>query len=172
LTRRVLSAVISIAIASLVTTANPRVGLAANNQNFTGKYLHRGEKYRSDLDPPVTLDVVQNEETITITRVDPGGKTSNLYPLNGTEEDCISPSRVSAKCKAQLKGKSLILETTVASRDQESGALVRIRTVEQWQLSGDSKTLTIKVHVEFPDNHSSNSSSEGQSLEADKYMRQ
>jgi hypothetical protein len=172
LTRRVLSAVICIAIASLVTTATPRVGLAANSQNFTGKYLHRGEKDRSDLDPPVTLDVVQNEGTITITRVDPGGKTSNLYPLNGAEEDCVNPSGVSAKCKAQLKGKSLILETTVASRDQKSGALFRIRTVEQWQLSGDSKTLTIKLHVEFPDSHSSNLSSEGQSLDADRYIRQ
>jgi hypothetical protein len=162
----------SIATVALFTTATPRVGLAASNQNFTGKYLHPGEKDRSDLDPAVTLDVVQSEEAVEITRVDSVGKTSNRYLLNGAEEDCISPGGVSAKCKAQLKGKSLILEIVVASRNQESGALIRIRTVEQWQLSGDSKTLTIKLHVDFPDNHSINASSEGQSPESDKYIRQ
>jgi hypothetical protein len=161
-----------IAAVALSTTVTPRVGLAANNQNFTGKYLHPGEKDRSDLDPAVTLDVVQSDEAIEITRADPGGKTSNRYLLNGAEEDCVSPSGVSAKCKAQLKGKFLVLEVVVASRDRDSGALVRIRTVEQWQLSGDSKTLTIKLRVDFPDNHSINASSEAQSLEADRYMRQ
>jgi hypothetical protein len=96
MTRRILSAVISIATVALLAAATQRVGLAANNQNFTGKYLHPGERGRGDLDPAVTLDVVQSEETIEITRVDPGGKTSNLYPLNDTEEDCISPSGLSA----------------------------------------------------------------------------
>jgi hypothetical protein len=161
-----------IATVVLFTSAAPRVGFAANDQNFTGKYLHPGEKDHSDLDPAVTLDVVQSDEAVEITRVDSVGKTSNRYLLNGAEEDCISPSGVSAKCKAQLKGRFLILEIVVASRDRESGALIRIRTVEQWHLSGDSKTLTIKLRVDFPDNHSINTSSEGQSLESDKYIRQ
>ncbi len=172
MTRRILSAAICVATVALVTAAAPHAGFAATDQNFTGKFLHRGAKDRSDLDPAVTLDVVQSAEAIEISRADPGGKTSNRYLLNGAEQDCVSPLGVSARCKAQLKGKSLILETVVASRDHESGALVHIRTVEQWQLSGDSKTLTIRLHVDFPDNRSMDSSSAGQSLEADKYLRQ
>jgi hypothetical protein len=59
----------------------------------------------------------------------------------------------------------------VISKDLTSGSTVHMRTVEQWQLSSDSKTLTIKVHVDFPDGHSS-TSSEGQSSDASKYIRQ
>jgi hypothetical protein len=163
-----------ICIATLMISQ--RVGLAASIPTFTGRYTHPAERNRSDLDSAVILDVVQRAETIEITRVDPGGKTSNLYPLNGTEEDCISPSGLSAKCKAQLKGRSLILETVVVSDDasKERQSLVHVRTVDKWQLSGDSKTITIRSYLDFPDNRPGNSSKyiEGQYSDTDRYVRQ
>ncbi|MGA3047228.1 MAG: hypothetical protein ABSD67_11430 [Terracidiphilus sp.] len=171
MTRRILSAATSLAAVALFAIAIPHVGLAANNQNFSGKFLHPGTKGDSDFDPAVTLDVVQTDGAIEITRADPGGSTSNRYPLNGAEEDCVGPGGVAGKCKAQFKGKFLVLESTVISKDLTSGSTVHMRTVEQWQLSSDSKTLTIKVHVDFPDGHSS-TSSEGQSSDASKYIRQ
>lgn len=171
MTRRILSAATSLATVALFAIATPHVGFAANSQNFSGKFLHPGTKGETDFDPAVTLDVVQTDGAIEITRVDSQGSTSNQYPLNGTEQDCSGPGGVAGKCKAQLKGKSLILETTVVSRDLTSGTTVHMRTVEQWQLSSDSKTLTIKVHVDFPDVRSG-TSSEGQSSEANKYTRQ
>ncbi|MGA9672188.1 MAG: hypothetical protein WBQ94_23445 [Terracidiphilus sp.] len=171
MTRRILSAAISIATVALFATAIPHVGFAANNLNFSGKYLHRGSKGTGAFDPEVTLDVAQNDDAIEITRADSGGSTTNRYPLNGTEQDCAGPGGVEGKCKAQLKGKFLILQTVVVSRDLTSGTTVHMRTSEQWQLSSDSKTLTIKVLVDFPDRRSSDSS-EGQSSEASKYIRQ
>jgi hypothetical protein len=50
--------------------------------------------------------------------------------------------------------------------------LIHVRTVEQWQLSGDSKTLTIKLRVDFPGAGSGMSSNEGQSVEEDKFTRE
>jgi hypothetical protein len=164
-----------ICIATLMISQ--RVGLAASIPTFTGRYTHPAEGNRSDLDSVVILDVVQREETIEITRVFSGGKTSrNLYSLNGTEENCISLIDLSAKCKAQLKGRSLILETVVVSNDasKERQSLVHVRTVDKWQLSGDSKTITIRSYLDFPDNRSGNSSKyiEGQYSDTDRYVRQ
>jgi hypothetical protein len=163
---------VPVALVVLAAAAIPHAGFAAGNLNFSGKFVHRGDKSRSDLDPEVTLEVVQTEQAIQITRADQGGKTSNRFLLNGAQEDCVSATGVPAKCKAQIKGKSLILETIIESKDQSSGALVHIRNVEQWQLSGDSKTLTVKLRVDFPGGNSNISSSEGQSVEDDKYIRQ
>jgi type 1 fimbria pilin len=156
----------------LAATAAPFAFSAAANLNFTGKFVHRGDKINSDLDPEVTLDVVQNDQTVEVTRDGPAGKMSNRYLLNGSEQDCVTSNRVSAKCKAQLKGKYLALESVVDSPEQNSGSVIHVRTLEQWQLSGDSKTLTIKLRVDFPGAQSGMSSNEGQSVEEDKFIRE
>jgi hypothetical protein len=160
------------ALVALAAAAIPHAGFAAGNMNFSGKFVHRGDKARIDLDPEVTLEVVQSDQAVEITRSGQGGKTSNRFLLNGAEEDCVSSTGVPAKCKAQMKGKYLILETVIESKDQSSGALVHIRNVEQWQLSGDSKALTVKLRVDFPGGNSGMSSNEGQSVEEDRYIRQ
>lgn len=156
----------------LAATAAPSAFSAPANLNFTGKYVHRGDKVNNDLDPEVTLDVVQDGQAVEITRDGPAGKTSNRYLLDGSEQECVGSNRTSAKCKAQFKGKYLVLESVVDSPDQTSGNLIHVRTVEQWQLSGDSKTLTIKLRVDFPGAQSGMSSNEGQSVEEDKFIRE
>jgi hypothetical protein len=98
----------------------PHAIFAATNLNFTGKYVHRTGKGGSDVDPEITLDVVQNDQTVEVTREASVGKTSNQYSLNGSEQDCVSYTGVSAKCKAQVKGKSLILESITETTDSAS----------------------------------------------------
>lgn len=164
--------VIFVALVGLVVSTSVRVGFAAYSLNFTGTYVHRGQKGDSDLDPQVTLQIVQSDGDVQVTREEQGSKTTNRFTLNGAEGDCVSPGDVAGKCKARLKGKSLVLEYVVLSNDQTTGTTVHIRTVEEWQLSGDSKTLTIKLHVDFPDRPASAVDSEGRSLEIDRYIRQ
>jgi hypothetical protein len=172
MTRRSIPQILFVASVALAATAVPHAIFAATNLNFTGKFVHRGGKGGSDLDPEITLDVVQNAQSVEIARETSGGKTSNQYPLDGSVQDCVSSTGVSAKCKVQLKGKNLFLESTTESTDSASGTLVHIRTVEQWQLSGDSKTLTIKVRVDFPGSNAGISSAGGESVEEEKYARE
>ena len=172
MTRRRIRQIIFVASVALAAIAMPHAIIAATNLNFTGKYLHRGDKSNSDLDPQVTLEVVQNDQTVEITRDGPAGKTSNRYLLDGSEQDCVTVNRGSAKCKAQLKGKYLVIESIVDSPDQASGNIIHVRTVEQWQLSGDSKTLTIRLRVDFPGEQSGMTSNQGNSIEEDKFVRE
>ena len=106
MTRRSIPQIIFVASVALAATAVPHAIFAATNLNFTGKYVHRTGKGGSDVDPEITLDVVQNDQTVEVTREASVGKTSNQYSLNGSEQDCVSSTGVSAKCKAQLKGKA------------------------------------------------------------------
>ncbi len=62
----------------------------------------------------------------------------------------MSPGGVSGKCKAQVKGKYLILESVVVAQPQPRTA-VRMHTKERWRLSTDANTLTIKSDSDFPD---------------------
>ena len=172
MTRRSIPQIIFVASVALAATAVPHAIFAAANLNFTGKYVHRAYKANSDLDPEVTLEVVQTDQAVEITRDGPAGKTSNRYLLDGSEQDCVTSNRVSAKCKAQLKGKYLVIESIVDSPDQASGNIIHVRTVEQWQLSGDSKTLTIRLRVDFPGEQSGMTSNQGNSIEEDKFVRE
>ena len=136
---------------SLVLAWSANTGLAADKVNYSGKYLLQVRKTASGGENDSTLDVVQNEKSVDITRSAEGRRMTNRYPLNGSEGDYTSPGGVSGKCKAQLKGKYLVLESVVFSRPQSSSPPVRIHTRERWQLSADSNVLTIKSDVDFPD---------------------
>jgi hypothetical protein len=135
---------------ALVVTCFGENSLAADALNYTGKYSLLNRKSASG-GTDQTLEVVQNENAIEVTMVAQGRRTTNRYPLNGSEGDYASPSGVPGKCKAQLKGKQLLLESTVVAHPQPTASPVRMHTRERWQLSADSKTLTIQTDVDFPD---------------------
>jgi len=126
-------------------------GIAGDKANYSGKYSMQGGKATRGNASVPTLEVIQNRESIEITRVEDGNRTSNKYPLDGSEGDYKSPGGVSGKCKAQLKSKYLVLESVVVSRPDGSDPPVRVHTKEQWQLSADFNTLTVKSDVDFPD---------------------
>ena len=125
-------------------------GLAADKMNYSGKYSLKSRNNASG-ESESTLNVRQNEDSIEVTRLEQGKSTTNRYPLNGTEGDYMSPGGVSGKGKGQLAGKNLVLESFIVTRLQPSAPPVRIHIKEQWQLSADFKTLTIKSDVDFPD---------------------
>lgn len=138
-----------VACAGLVIAGSTKTGLAADKLNYSGKYSAERLK-KSGGESDSTLEVVQNDDSIEVTRVEQGKRTTSRCPLNGSEGDYTSPSGVPGKCRAQLKAKYLILESIVVARPP-AAAPVRVHTKERWQLSADAKNLTIKSDVDFPD---------------------
>jgi len=118
--------------------------------NYSGKYSAEQPKNGARRSSDSTLEVVQNEDSVEVTKVEQGKRTTYRCPFNGSDGEYASPTGVPGRCKAQLKGKSLNLEIVVVARPQPT-ATVHIHTNERWQLSPDGKTLTIKEHVDFPD---------------------
>jgi hypothetical protein len=92
-----------------------------------------------------------------------GKETLNTFQLNGAEGIFVSEGGQKGTGKAWFKGKVLTLETLVTSRPQANGPEVQIRTKEQWELSSDSKTLTIDPIWIFriPDSEDFKSSNRG-----------
>src|SRR5256885_1073259 len=121
---------------------------ATDKPNFSGKYLEQGKNTSQSAE---TLEVVQSDDSIEITRVELGKKTVSRCPLNGSDGDYTSPGGVSGKCKAQLKQKCVIVESVALTHPQQATSALRMHTKEKWQLSADAKTLTIKSDVDFPD---------------------
>jgi len=135
----------------LVIAWSTKTGLATDKVNYSGKYSSDRPMSKSGVETESTLEVVQNEDSIEITRVELGKRTTSHCPFNGSEGDYMSPGGVSGKCKAQLKAKYLVLESVVVGRPQATAPPVRVHTKERWQLSADGKSLTIKSDVDFPD---------------------
>jgi len=145
-----ISNIVACAVCIVVATLwSTKTGLAADKLNYSGKYSTQTRKAASGSEMDATIEVVQNAESIEITRVEQGKRTTSRYPLNGAEGDYTSPGGVTGKCKAQLNDKYLVLESVVVARP--NAPPMRIHTKERWQLSADSKTLTIKSSVDFPD---------------------
>ncbi|MGD0130695.1 MAG: hypothetical protein ABSE57_01570, partial [Bryobacteraceae bacterium] len=130
----------------------PVTAAAGDKPNFSGSYLLTGSKgaFKFKKGTSQTVQVVQTESTIEITRTTEGLKNVNNTPLDGTEGVYNSPGGPRGKCAARFKGKSLVLDTLVVTRPQPKGPDVQIHTRERWELSSDSKTLTIRSDVDFP----------------------
>ena len=137
--------------AALVITLMPERTSASDKLNFSVKYVVDQAKKSSEGENDSILEVIQNDDSVEITRVELGKKTVSHCPVNGSDGDYTSPGGVSGKCKVQLKPKYLILESVVLARPQQTASPLRIHTKEKWQLSADAKTLTIKSDVDFPD---------------------
>lgn len=138
-----------VAISVLTGAAGLATTLLAQAQNFSGKYSVQDRKGKSVDDR--RIEVVQNESLIEVTEIDHGEPTTNRYPLDGSESDYVTPSGIRGECKARQKGKQVILESVVLAQPQGAAQLVREHTLQRWQLSSDSRVLTIQTEVDFPD---------------------
>ena len=136
---------------SLMVTWSANSVQATDKTNYSGRYTLQGQKSTSGIKTDSTIEVLQNQESLEIRRSEQGHRTTNRYPLNGSEGDYTSSGGVPGKCRAELKGKYLGLESVVMARPQPSAPPVRMHAKERWQLSADSRTLTIKSAVDFPD---------------------
>jgi len=121
----------------------------ANKPDFSGSYTLTGSKgaFKGKV---WTLQVSQTESAIRVTRVMDGHENTNNIPLDGSEGRYVSPGGPIGTCKARLKGKNLVLDSLVMTHPQTNGPTVQVHTIERWELSSDSKTLTIRSDVDFP----------------------
>jgi len=148
--KRLCGHLVAICAVSLLFVDLTTISFAAEKTNYSGTYTVKQRKEPTTPDSP-TIRVVQTDAAIEITRTQQGAKTTNRFPLDGSVGDYISPGGVPGKCKAQLKDKYLLLESIVTTHPQPNAPPVRLHTKERWQLSSNSKILTIKTEVDFPD---------------------
>lgn len=120
---------------------------AATRPDFSGDYAAQQKK--SDKPITASLRVIQTESAVT--RIYGDKFVTNKFPLDGSEGDYTTETGVRGKCKAQLKNDALVLESLVASRPNTNTPSLRFDTIEEWRLSADTKTLTIKTQIKSPD---------------------
>jgi len=147
--RRSFTFLICATCVALVTTTGATNALAGETPNYAGRYSLQDKKGTPGSN--TTLEVAQRENSVEVTRNEQGKKVTNRYPLDGSEGEYISPGGLRGTCRAQWKGKQLIIESLVETRVQGAPHPVHEHTKERWQLSADSKTLTIQTDVDFPD---------------------
>ena len=155
------AAMVFLAVFSLSVAA---VSDAPGALNFSGTYSSEISKHSKGPESSATLEVVQTDDAVEITRVEAGKRTTSRCPFNGSTGPYTTSGRVSGTCKAEIKGKSLIVESLVTTHPETSSTPVRIHTKERWQLSTDSQVLTIKSDSDFPDVSAAISSAIGASF--------
>lgn len=138
--------------ALLLLAASLGAAEAQNAQDFSGSYTLTGAKGDFDFskDDVWTLRVVQTASAIEVTKVMDGRASTNRFPLDGSEAGYTSPAGVQGKCKGQWKGKILILESVIVTFPARDRPGFDTRTRERWELSPNSKTLTIRNDVDYP----------------------
>jgi hypothetical protein len=136
---------------SLVAFCLAAAAFAATMPDFSGDYAAQAKKNSKSTVPSAALRVVQTETAIEVTRLAGEKPVTNRFPLDGSEADYTTETGVRGKCKAQLKNDTLVLESFVVSRPDANGHSVRFHTIEQWRLSDDKKTLTVKTEIKLPD---------------------
>jgi hypothetical protein len=129
------------------------VGRASDAKlDFSGSYTLTGGKGAFNMKKGSTwlLQVVQSDGAITVTKTIDGKATTNQFKLDGTEAPYTSSGGVKGTCLARFKGKTLVLDFRAITRPQPNGPDVQIHTKEQWTLSPNLKTLTVRSDVDFP----------------------
>lgn len=121
-------------------------GLAEEKIDYSGKYSLEERNLKSGKKPKSTLEVVQNQDRIKIIKDEPHKTTTSDCPLSSSDQDYRN-SR--GQCRAQLKGKKLIVESVVDTSREPTHSPLRVHTKERWELSADNKTLTIKSDIDF-----------------------
>lgn len=125
------------------------IAWAATQPDFSGNYA--AQQKTSDKTISASIRVVQTESAVEVTRVYGDKSVTNRFPLDGSEGDYMTEAGVLGKCRAKLKGDALVLESLVASLPNANSPSLRFDTVEEWRLSADTKTLTIRTEIKCPD---------------------
>jgi len=107
-------------LASLATVfVSPSVVFAAAKVDFSGSYTLTGGKgaFKSKA-ASWTIRVAQTESVIEIVKTMDGKQNLNRFQLDGSEGTYTSSGGQKGIGKAQLKGKTLILDTFITTRPQ------------------------------------------------------
>ena len=124
---------------------------AATQPDFSGSYAAKQRSHSKSRAEPLVLLVLQSGSAVEVTRINGNKSTTNHFPLDGSEGDYVTETGVRGRCKAYIKKDTLVLESLVASSARAGEPSIRFRTIEQWQLSADGNTLTIKTEIKSPD---------------------
>ncbi len=126
-------------------SVNDNLALPGDQPNYGGKYSLKSRHPKHDAD----VEVVQSANSVDVTTVNKGNRTTNHYPLDGSQADCSRPAAVQVKCAAHFKGNELVLEQTFVTRQFVNAT--RVHREEHWHLSADKKKLRTAGHFEFLD---------------------
>ena len=119
----------------------------ATNPNFSGTYAAQQKSSGKS----IMLRVVQSDSAVEVTRISGDKPSTNRFPLDGSEGEYKTESGVRGKCKGHVKNQTLVLESLVAPPARAGSPSIRFHTIEEWQLSRDGNTLTIKTEIQSPD---------------------
>jgi hypothetical protein len=125
------------------------IGLADTRPNFSGNYAAQQKK--SDKAITASVRVVQSDSAVEVTRLYGDKSVTNRFPLDGSEGDYTTETGARGKCRAHMKSDVLVLESLVASPPNANAPSLRFDTIEEWRLSSDARTLTIKTEIKCPD---------------------
>jgi len=133
----------------IFVTVLATIASAAPKADFSGSYAVPQKK--GDEAIRASLRVIQTESTVQVTRAYGDKSLTNSFPLDGSEGDYTTETGVHGKCRAQLIGNTLVLKSIVASPPKTNTPSLRFDTIEEWRLSADTKTLTIKTEIKSHD---------------------
>ena len=122
---------------------------AATKPGFSGNYAALQKKNAKAI--TASLHVIQTESAVEVTRIYGNKSFTNRFPLDGSDGDYTTEIGVRGKCRAKVKDDTLVLESLVASRPNANAPSIRFDTIEEWRLSDDAKTLTVKTEIKSPD---------------------
>jgi hypothetical protein len=122
------------------------VSAVADNPDFSGSYTLTGGDRRPDAlkTTAVTITVVQTPIDVEITKIKNGQKMVNRVTLDGKSGVFNNLHGPLGTCKAHIKDRTLILEISWTEHIENTQFTRSVRSTEVWQLSPDSKTLTIR----------------------------
>src|SRR2546429_8891586 len=91
MTKQISNLVVCVVCIGFLVACSGTPGMAADKANYSGKYSLQGRKTASGNKIDSTIEVIQSDDHIEITRVEQGSRTTNRYPLNGSEGAYTSP---------------------------------------------------------------------------------
>jgi hypothetical protein len=123
-------------------------------KSFTRSDSAGGGKFREQTSAPkTTLNISQGTDALDATFRFSSGKTVTLkYKLDDSESKNVDPDGSPTTDRAKLKGRELMVRSTmkIAAGDLKGSEVHR---TENWELSKDLKTLTIRQQSDIPGAH-------------------
>lgn len=128
----------------------PPVSVAAPKHDFSGEYTLVASRGAFKFHGAAwVLHITQTDSSIEIVKDVDRQKCISKFKLDGSEGVYTASSGQQGPGKAQMRGHALIIDGTVTHLESTNTGML-IHSHEKWELSGDGKTLTVNVHVDFP----------------------
>jgi hypothetical protein len=126
-------------VALTVVLLAPSTSIAADKTDFSGSYTLTGSKggFKFPKGTSWTLRVIQTESELEITKTIDGKQDANTFQLDGSEGVYTSSGGQKGTGKAQIKGKTLVLDILLTTHPQPKAPSVQIHRRERLNLSSD-----------------------------------